>query len=451
MSGNETARGTARSPARSTRDILLGDDIAPPAPILVESNEWLGDVEVPVERYTSRAFHQLEVERLWTRTWQMACRLEQLPEVGDHLLYEVAGESLIVVRSSPTEIRAFHNSCLHRGRALVDEPGQGAIFRCQFHGFAWNLDGTFRGMPASWDFPTVNPDDFCLPEARVALWGGFVFVNMDPDAEPFESYAAPLIEHFAHFPLDDRYLAHHACQVVPANWKVVQEAFLEGYHVMVTHPQAIPVSSVFEIQYDTFGPNVSRLIQPSGTPSPELVQEWSEEAIARGLLGKRAGADQVVPEGSSARQAIAAELRPMLSAMFRTDLSGESEAFMLDATQYFLFPNFFPWIGYAIPLVYRFRPWGDDPDQSLMELMLLYPIPDDGPYEVAAPHWLEPGQSWGEAPGFERFGEIIDQDVRNLPRIQQGLRASRAESVLLSDYQESRIRHFHHRLAELLD
>ena len=155
-------------------------------------------------------------------------------------------------------------------------------------------------MPAEWDFPTTGPSDLCLPEAQVATWGGFVFVNLDPDAEPFESFAGPLIDHFAAFPLDDRYTAHHGCQVVDANWKVALEAFLEGYHVLITHPQAVPTSAVFEMQYDTFGPNVSRLIQPTGAPSPELIEEWDEDQIAKEMMGKRAPSDCLVGEGETA-------------------------------------------------------------------------------------------------------------------------------------------------------
>ena len=123
---------------------------------------------------------------------------------------------------------------------------------------------------------------------------------------------------------------------------------------------------------------------------------------------------------------------------------------MLDSIQYFVFPNFFPWGGFAIPIVYRFRPWGGDPDFSLMEIMLLHPIPSDGEYQTAEAHWLDPDDSWTKAPGFEALGVVIDQDMDNLPRVQRGLRAARHETITLSDYQEIRLRHFHRRLDEVV-
>ena len=104
------------------------------------------------------------------------------------------------------------------------------------------------------------------------------------------------------------------------------------------------------------------------------------------------------------------------------------------------FPNFAPWIAY------RFRPWGNDPDFSLMEIILLHPIPDDGVYQTAAEHWLEIGESWTHAPGFDLLGMVIDQDIDNLPKVQKGLKNASHTSIVLGDYQEIRIRHFHQRL-----
>jgi hypothetical protein len=138
--------------------------------------------------------------------------------------------------------------------------------------------------------------------------------------------------------------------------------------------------------------------------------------------------------------------RASFSRQWRTDLSGASEAELLDSVQYFLFPNFAPWIGFSLPIAYRFRPWGADPGRSLMEIMLLHPLPDDGEYEVAEEHWLEPGETWSHAPGFEMLGLVIDQDMANLPRVQRGLRAARHRDLVTAHHQEVRLRHFHRRL-----
>lgn len=446
-----TPRGSARSSGPAYQSIVEADTIPPPSPLLEESYEWIEADEVDVARYTSQTFHDLEAEHLWPSSWQMACRLEHLPEVGSHLVYEICDQSIIVVRVGVDEIKAFHNSCLHRGTTLVEGSGKVAFFKCPFHGFAWSLDGTFRGMPAPWDFPHVDGPDFCLPEAAVAIWGGFVMVNPDRSAPPFEQYAAPLTEHFAPYPLDDRYIAHHACQVVDANWKTTQEAFMEGYHVSTTHPHTIRFANDFDCSYDVFGPNVSRLVQPLALPANHLIGQVPQEELA-GVIQRMLPKEdrREVPDGVDARAWLAERFRDSLGRRWRHDLTTASETEMLDSLQYFVFPNFFPWAGYALPITYRFRPWGNDPNRSLMEIMLLHPIPADGVFETAEPHHLEPGETWANAPGFEQLGMVIDQDMANLPRIQRGLRAASHTSITLSDYQEIRLRHFHRRLDEVL-
>ncbi len=444
-------RGSARSNGPSYRSVTRSDRVAPPEPLLEESYEWIGADQVDVARYTSQEYHDLEAEHLWPSTWQMACRLEHLRDVGSYVLYEICDQSIIVVRVSSDEIKAFHNACLHRGTTLVEGEGKVAFFKCPFHGFAWSLDGTFRGMPAPWDFPHVQADRFRLPEAAVAIWDGFVMVNPDRSAPPFETYAAPLIDHFRRYPLTDRYVAHHAAQVVDANWKTTQEAFMEAYHVSTTHAHTIRFANDFDCAYDIFGPNVSRLVQPIAVPANHLIGQVSQEEMAGVLQRMLPKVDrEPVPEGVAARHWLAERFRASLTRQWRTDLSAASESEMLDSIQYFVFPNFFPWAGYAIPIVYRFRPWGNDPNTSLMEIMVLHPIPDGGDYETAAIHQLERGESWRHAPGFELLGMVIDQDMANLPRVQKGLRAAAHRFITLSDYQEIRLRHFHGRLDQVI-
>ena len=95
--------------------------------------------------------------------------------------------------------------------------------------------------------------EWSLPEVRVGTWGGFVFINMDPDAEPLESFLGDLPEHFAKWPLEQRYKAVHVAKVFPTNWKVVQEAFMEAFHVVATHPQLLAGIGDANSQYDWNG------------------------------------------------------------------------------------------------------------------------------------------------------------------------------------------------------
>src|SRR5262245_7956032 len=193
-----------------------------PAPDLLraETHPDYGLSGVARDRYLSYEFHRLEVEHVWSRTWQMACREEHIPDVGSHVVYDVGDLSLIVIRGHDGLIRAFHNSCLHRGTQLRAEGGRVERLRCPFHGFTWELDGTMCELPCAWDFPHVDPEANRLPQAQVDTWGGFVFVNPDPDAVPLAEYLGVLPEHFERFPLEERWMSAHVAKVLACNWKV---------------------------------------------------------------------------------------------------------------------------------------------------------------------------------------------------------------------------------------
>jgi phenylpropionate dioxygenase-like ring-hydroxylating dioxygenase large terminal subunit len=391
---------------------LLDDEARPvPACLRAASTVPMADeVAISPARYLDPDFHRLEVERMWRRVWQMACREEQIPEVGDSLLYDLAEMSLIVVRTAPDEIRAFHNSCLHRGTQLRGGAGRVAEFRCPFHGFTWNLDGSFLEMPCAWDFPHVDPARLALPEAQVGTWGGFVFVNPDPAAGPLGDYLEDLPWHFESWPLEDRYLAAHGVRVVACNWKVGLEAFMEAYHVVGVHPQLLRTSGDTVTEYDVYEGrrHISRMITPVGVPSEHLGRDIDDSHI--------------------------------------------TDAEALDGIEYFLFPNLMPWMGFLTPLVYRFRPNGNDPQSCLMEVMLLEPVPAHGPRPRPAPtRYLTDGQTWADIPELGGLGRILNQDTAIMGRVQRGLRASVQPNILLARYHESRIRHFHNTLDTYLN
>ncbi len=374
--------------ARIVQELLDGESRPVPASLRDTANDDLGTGGVARARYTSRSVHDLEVAKVWSKVWQMACREEQIPAVGDSIVYDVAGFSLIVVRRGPDEIRAFHNSCLHRGTRLRTQPGPVAELRCPFHGFTWNLDGSFAGMPCPWDFPHVDTARFCLPEARVGTWGGFVFVNLDEGAEPLESYLEILPDHFAGWPLQDRYLTAHVVRPLPCNWKVALEAFIESYHTVAVHPQLLKTSGDTQTEYDVYPGirHVSRMITPVGIASEHMDGEVAEQDIVDAMFLTRHDPDATVPDGATARHLLAARMRDQLSEATARDYSAITDCEALDAIEYFVFPNFMPWAGYTTPLVYRFRPLGSDHTRSLMDVMLLEPWDEGQPPAGTRPH-----------------------------------------------------------------
>ena len=404
-------------------------------------------------RYTSRAVHEREIATVWRRVWQMACREEQIPNPGDSLVYEAPGLSLVVVRRAPGDIRAFHNSCLHRGTQLRTRPGPVTELRCPFHGFTWNLDGSFAGMPCPWDFPHVDPASFALPEARVEVWGGFVFVTVDSDAAPLAQYLEILPEHFASWDLGARYLSAHVVRVVPCNWKVALEAFIESYHTVAVHPQLLTTSGDTQTEYDVYDGvrHVNRMITPVGIASEHVPEPVGEQDIVDAMFLTKDDPDAAVPDGATARNVLAERTRRRLAEQTGGDYSATSDCEALDAIEYFVFPNFVPWAGYTTPLTYRFRPHGDDHRAAIMDVMLLEPLPVHGPRPAPSPtRQLEAGQRWADAPELGYLGRILDQDTATLGRVQRGLETEAGGVVTLAREQECRIRHFHATLGEYL-
>lgn len=427
----------------------------------------LGVDAIPIERYLSREFHELEVERVWRKTWQMACREEEIPNVGDHVVYEIVNDSFMIVRTTPNEIKAFVNACLHRGRRLREEGGCVPNFRCPFHGFTWNLDGTLAENPSGWDFPQINPENFTLPQARVGTWGGFVFINMDRNAPPLDEYLESLPEHFKHRPLEDRYKAAHIAKVLPANWKVAAEAFLESFHLVATHPQLLGSTSDESTEYTVWPDqrHISRAITVAGYSSPHM--EATDDAILANYLlnrqyygqttqGRDLVADDLqLAEGQHPREFIADQLREQLKPLLgEEEAEAATDCEVLDPIAYTVFPNFAPWMAAGPSIVYRFRPNGDDHESSIIDVIFLSPHPPgtERP-EPAAVKWLAEDEEWTSVKELGRLAPVLDQDSSNIPEVQRGLKTLHhyRRGLMMSRYQESRIRHFHKTLMEYIN
>ena len=172
-----------RTPDTTYTEYLEQDSQKVPDFMVEESFEELGSEDIDINRYISKEFFEKESECMWTRVWQFACRVEDIPEVGDNLVYDILDWSFIIVRSEEDKIQAFYNSCLHRGRRIKTERSFSKDLECPFHGFCWNLDGSLKRTPAPWDFQHIKDREFNLPEVRLEIWQGFVFINMDDNAQ----------------------------------------------------------------------------------------------------------------------------------------------------------------------------------------------------------------------------------------------------------------------------
>lgn len=426
--GRATPAGP-RSSGISFMELLDGDQYPERIPdtLRMESSLPGGVRKVPTERYFSREWHDLEVERLWKRVWQMACHVDDIPEVGDYVVYDVAHLSWIVVRTGADEFKAFNNACLHRGRQLREFDGRQATeFRCPFHGWCWELDGSLREIPSEWDFPEVREDAGQLREARTATWGGFVFINPDPDCEPFADFLGDLPRHYEKYDYEKKYKQMHVAKIVRANWKTNQEAFMEGYHIIATHPQLmIYGGDGANHQYDSFG-NWSRAVTIAARSSPH-----------RGIHPPR-------EEIFATRHRMADMMRESLREVIGDRVDRYCDAELIDGQYNNLFPNFHPWGSFS-RIVYRFRPYGDDPDMSIMEVIYLAPWPEgEEKPPAAAIHWLGPDDPWTDAPEMGGLARVLNQDSYNLPKVQKGLKTKADPTIYLAAYEEGKLRHFHH-------
>jgi phenylpropionate dioxygenase-like ring-hydroxylating dioxygenase large terminal subunit len=417
-----------------------------------------GDAPLDTARYTSREFHRREADKLWPKAWQLACREEQVPEAGDCQVYDIAGRSVLVVRGGDGQLRAFYNSCLHRGRALRHGPGRSAELRCPFHGFAWSLEGEFRSMPCAWDFKHLAPESLALPQLRCDSWGGFVFVNFDAAAAPLRQYLGVLPEHFAPYGLERSCTLVHIQKRIPCNWKAAQEAFFESMHTRATHPHILTFIADVDSQYDAFGDNVSRMITPSGVASSHLGGVLEEKVLQDNMAssGRMAGAGAgaiELPEGVDTRRYIGELNRTRFSQASGRDLSAATISELQDAILYSLFPNLQIWAGYFVNIVYRFIPDGDRHDSCLFDFRMLGRYPEGQKRPPApAPQFLDTEDSFvDKAAGIGPLAVVFDQDMRNLQHMTRGLNSSRDGRLQLAHYQELRIRHHHRTLDRYLD
>lgn len=444
----DAQRTAPAAPGPSVQNVLREEATRQHVPeVLLRSHPPadLGSDDLPVTRYTSRAYHDAEVRHVWRQVWQMACRESDIPNVGDVHVYDIVEDSILVVRVATDEIRAYYNACLHRGTALKVEDGNVPCLRCPFHGWTWHLDGSLAHTPSRWDLAHVDPAGLSLPEAACDTWDGWVFVNMAEDPPPLREFLGPLVDHFQPFPLADRFTALRVQARLPCNWKLALEAFIESYHVWITHPEIAPYSADEGTQYDILSEHVSRMITLEGLPSTQLPDPVDEKAAAAAMISGFGLGDPAAVDAAgdrSGRDVIGDLMRVGFGAMYGVDLSAVSNTELMDAIEYLLFPNFTPWGGFGLPIVYRFRPDGGDHESSLMDIWLLAPLPPGTPKPPPAPVYvITDGEDWTAIPNIGALGPVFAQDTANLRRMQRGLKTTRKPGVTLTNYQESRIRH----------
>ena len=411
-------------------------------------------LQVDFKRYYDPDYYAKELDRLWRKQWLFAAREEDIPNVGDRVPYEVGPMSFFIVRSGSNEFKAFYNSCLHRGTALCSRAGTGSTIRCPYHGWEWKIDGSLKHIPSHWDFTEVRPQNGALREVKVGLWGGFIFINADPDCAPLEDALSVVPEHFKEFRPEDRYTAGRFRKLVGANWKIAQEAFMESYHVLATHPLAVPFNGDSQAQYDIWRSergHVGRQITPSAVPSmhagPEANRVAAADAYAMTMKMWHypdAELPKINPD-KDVRAQIGDWHRAVQKQAYGREVNAP-DAVMLDSTLYFVFPQSTFWLSESLPFTYAFTPHPTDPKQSYFEVRMLLPR-KRGEHQPSVPV-IEVGldeKIEDRAKAFGYLGLIFDQDMVNMPLVQKGAMSAdpQRRHTALGNYQEMIIQHWH--------
>jgi phenylpropionate dioxygenase-like ring-hydroxylating dioxygenase large terminal subunit len=425
---------------------------------------------VPRERYFDRAFNELERERLWKKTWQPACRLEEIPNVGDYAEYIIRDQSILVVRSAETEVKAFFNHCRHRGNELAN--GAGA-FRtgemvCSFHGWRWNLDGSNAKVYAAPGFTPacLDRDRLRLAECRVGIELGMVWITMDPAAPSLREFLGGALDYWNNIRLGDMKVRWWRYMTVDANWKTVQEPFMEAYHIAQTHPEITAnigvdrfdierMSQVYQVipeghgwgSFDRTTTDISR-----GPVDGISAIDWGVisnralyDGIDAGLMldWQIAIQDELYYNQGLRESEYMVKFHELLYA--EADRRGVAIPSLEEGAgggYGFLFPNIVITSGYGNAFVQRTRPDGNDPEKTIVEFWALsLPGSDHKPKK---PHRTGPLQ-------YEDWGFVLQQDLSNIEKLQRGCKSEAFSDLYFSDRYEGLILNMHRTLEGYLD
>jgi phenylpropionate dioxygenase-like ring-hydroxylating dioxygenase large terminal subunit len=398
---------------------------------------------IPTKRYYDEQFYKLECERLWPHVWQMACRLEQIPNVGDWIEYTNLGRSVIVVRAKDG-VKAYHNACRHRGVQLAAGHGncktQGFI--CPFHGWRWNMEGknTFVYGKHMFDERQLDQADLALPQCRVEEFIGCAFINFDDEAVSLRESVGAMAAGLDAYNSDQMRAEWCYGTILPANWKTAMEAFMEGYHVMRTHPQLqnmVPILYNSMYGMDTGG--IGLPINPNLSIRDNIVAQVKHIGLlSEGMAGMAHAKDVAVAEQlidvdlpEDPMQAIGTwfgMLNHQVTEQGRArgeptpDLNKIAVETPVKSVE-FLFPNYFLLPFLSSMAAYRIRPLG--PESCMFELWSITHFADGQEPEPVMEPIMLPYDS-------KTFPPIPQQDYENIPKQQIGLHAEGFEFMRLS-------------------
>lgn len=417
-----------------------------------------GDTITP-DRYTTREWMDLETRHLWPKVWHLGGVLADLEETGDIIRHNFGKESVIMVRQEDGSIRAFYNSCPHRGNRLVlGDVGGGARISCAYHGWQFDPGGTLVHVQDPDDFNGGNPcGKVTLSELRCDTWGPFVFWCMDDDVAPLLEWLSPFPERLAGYGLDNWVRVLNVSAEADFNWKIIRDNFNESYHLPTIHPEL----STF---INDGLPDTLFEMYPSGHNSMWMKghqattrKDFASGAVPAPLddIARAWGIDPDAYKGRTGdvRQAIIEAKRALGAARGYINYASMTDQQLVDYFHCTLFPNLTITMSPEQCQILRTEPHPTDPEKCFFQHWCLYP-PVPGMTEIETPVGPAPLQH-DAIQRHSRYGDgvsvgyVADQDLSIGTSQQQGLNSRGFKGCILPN-QEKRIQRFHEILNDMV-
>ena len=424
---------------------------------LLDKTPFLEEGTDPIDpsRYYTPEFMALEWDRMWTRIWNFAGLVSDIPDVGDFFTYDLGPESFLIVRSGEDTIQAFYNVCQHRGRRLVDDDygSVGDSFTCLFHAWKYGIDGSLKHVA---DRETFRPEALCgdlnLKSVRCDTENGMIFLSMDPAAPPLKEALGVIPEHFAPYDISKMRVVKEVSAEWPVNWKTAADVFYEAYHVLAVHPEITGAMDDYNIQVDLYDKGMCRFGVAFGRISPHLKDQDTMNDDLKGML-KVAGLEDTFTGGpADVRLALANAMRSIFEAK-GYDCSTYHDSQLVDSWNYGVFPNVQIGIYPEGALVQRWRPHPTDPEKCYFDVInLVHPelaglSPRDAYLDwrtdIDLDNYVRPPRQVLRTLEEQRegLGLVGYQDYENIIKVQPGMRSRGLQGMPLSE-QEIRIRHY---------
>lgn len=221
------------------------------------------------DAYTSKDWFSKDREQITKKTWQWVCHVEKTRDPGSYITTEIAGQPIAIVRDKEGELRAFYNVCKHRAHHLLEGEGSASRITCPYHAWTYKLDGGLLRAPHTENIKNFRVEDVCLDRIQVEEFCGFVFVNLDPGAEPLAALSGDLESEVMHWAPDVANLTfgHRLTYDIKSNWKNVVDNFLECYHCPVAHKDFCDLVDMDTYKVTTHGIYSSHMAEAGNSPN----------------------------------------------------------------------------------------------------------------------------------------------------------------------------------------